>query len=59
MSKRGSPALRYSLWLTDVSTRRFNLELETFCEPKRNRGKHHSVASGATARLSAQMIYSV
>jgi len=59
MSKRGSPVLRYSLWMAAVSARRFNPQLKEFYELKRSQGKHANVATGAVARRLAHLVYSI
>jgi len=59
ISKRGSPVLRYSLWMAAVSARRFNPELKEFYGLKRSQGKHSNVATGAVARRLAHLVYSI
>jgi transposase len=59
ISKRGSPALRNSLWLAAVSARRFIPELKAFYEAKRSQGKHSGTATGAVARRLVHLIYSI
>lgn len=59
MSKRGSPHLRRSIWLTAVSARRFNAQLRAYYESKRAEGKHSGVATGAVARRLVHIIHAV
>ncbi|BAF58891.1 hypothetical protein PTH_0710 [Pelotomaculum thermopropionicum SI] len=59
MSKRGSPMLRNSLWLSAVLARRFNQELKEYYELKCSQGKHSSVATGAVARRLVHLIYAL
>jgi len=59
ISKRGSPVLRNSFWLTAISARRHMPEMKDFYETKLARGKHKSVATVAVARKLVHLVYTL
>lgn len=59
MSKRGSPALRLSIWLAAVSARQHIPELKEYYETKLAQGKHPKVVTGAIARKLIHLIHAL
>ncbi len=50
MSKRGSPYLRYALWLAAGNARLHDPELQAYYEKRRGEGKAHGTVMGALCR---------
>lgn len=57
MSKRGSPYLRYYLWLAANSSRQSDTEMRAYYEKKRAEGKPHNVVMGALCRKLLARIF--
>ena len=57
MSKRGSPYLRHALWQAASMAARYDPELKSYYEAKRQEGKHHGTAIGAVSRKLLARIY--
>lgn len=59
MSKRGSPYLRWYLWLAADMARRYDPALGAYYAKKRSEGKCHKVAVSAVVRKLVSVIYAV
>ena len=59
MSKRGSPFLRWYLWLAADRARRYDPALCAYYEKKRSEGKCHKVAVSAVVRKLCNIIFAV
>ena len=59
MSKRGSPFLRWYLWLAADRARMFDPALRAYYEKKRAEGKCHKVAVSAVVRKLCNIIFAV
>jgi transposase len=59
MSKRGSPYLRYALWLAAGNARLHDPELQAYYEKRRAEGKAHGTVMGALCRKVLARVYSV
>jgi len=59
LSKRGSPYLRWALWLAADRARMFDPVLREYYEKKRSEGKCHKVAICAVARKLCNIIFAV
>lgn len=59
MSKRGSPYLRWYLWLAADMARRYDPALGAYYARKRSEGKCHKVAVSAVVRKLVSIIYAV
>ena len=59
MSKRGSPYLRWYLWLAADMARRHDPALGAYYAKKRSEGKCHKVAVSAVVRKLVSIIYAV
>ena len=59
MSKRGSPYLRWYLWLAADMARRYDPALGAYYAKKRSEGKCHKVAVSAVVRKLVPIIYAV
>jgi transposase len=59
MSKRGSPYLRHALWQAASMAIRYDDELHTYYDRKRQEGKHHGTALGAVCRKLLTRIFIV
>ncbi len=59
MSKRGSPYLRWYLWLAADMARRYDPALGAYYAKKRSEGKCHKVAVSAVVRKLVSIIYAV
>jgi transposase len=59
MSKRGSPYLRRALWNAAEGASRSNPVLADFYTRKRNEGKDHMTAVGATARKLCYIVFAI
>ena len=59
MSKRGSPYLRWYLWLAADRARRFDPVLKAYYEKKRAENKCHKVAISAVVRKLCNIIFAV
>ena len=59
MSKRGSPYLRHAIFLAATTCSFHNSPLNAYYKKKRDQGKHHLTATGATARKLTTVIYAV
>ena len=59
LSKRGSPYLRWYLWVAAERTRRFDPALGAYYEKKRQQGKCHKVAVSAVVRKLCAIIFAV
>ena len=59
LSKRGSPYLRWYLWLAADRARRFDPVLRAYYEKKRSEGKCHKVAISAVVRKLCAIIFAV
>ena len=59
MSKRGSPYLRWYLWLAADLARRYDPALGAYYAKKRSEGKCHKVAVSAVVRKLVSIIYAV
>ena len=59
LSKRGSPYLRWYLWLAADRARRFDPVLREYYEKKRAEGKCHKVAVSAVVRKLCSIIFAV
>lgn len=59
MSKRGSPHLRWYLWLAADMARRYDPALGAYYAKKRSEGKCHKVAVSAVVRKLVSVIYAV
>jgi transposase len=59
MSKRGSPYLRHALWQAASMAIRYDDELRTYYDRKRQEGKHHGTALGAVCRKLLTRIFIV
>ena len=59
LSKRGSPYLRWYLWLAADRARRFDPVLRAYYEKKRSEGKCHKVAISAVVRKLCSIIFAV
>lgn len=57
ISKRGSPPLRRAVWQAAFAALRHNPELRVYYQKKRQQGKHHKVALGATARKLLHVVW--
>ena len=59
MSKRGSPFLRWYLWLAADRARMYDPALRAYYEKKRSEGKCHKVAVSAVVRKLCNIIFAV
>lgn len=59
MSKRGSPYLRWCLWLAAERARRYDPALAAYYAKKRSEGKCHKVAVSAVVRKLVSIVYAV
>lgn len=59
LSKRGSPYLRWYLWIAADRARRFDPVLRAYYEKKRSEGKCHKVAVSAIVRKLCSIIFAV
>lgn len=59
LSKRGSPYLRWYLWLAADRARRFDPALRAYYEKKRSEGKCHKVAVSAVVRKLCSIVFAV
>ncbi|MBQ3339862.1 MAG: IS110 family transposase, partial [Atopobiaceae bacterium] len=59
MSKRGSPYLRWYLWLAADRARMYDPALGAYYAKKRSEGKCHKVAVSAVVRKLVSIIYAV
>lgn len=59
LSKRGSPYLRYAIWMAATGAARHDPDLRAFYEAKRAEGKHHNVVIGAVSRKLVARIFIV
>jgi transposase len=59
LSKRGSPYLRWYLWLAADRARRFDPVLRAYYEKKRSEGKCHKVAISAVVRKLCAIAFAV
>ncbi len=59
MSKRGSPYLRRALFLAASTCVLHDSPLNKYYNKKRNEGKHHLVAVGATANKLTRIVFAV
>ena len=59
LSKRGSPHLRWCLWLAADRARRYDPVLHAYYEKKRSEGKCHKVAISAVVRKLCSIIFAV
>jgi len=57
MSKRGSPYLRYSLWMAATVARMHDPELKAYYQKRRNEGKAHGTVTGALCRKLLARIF--
>jgi transposase len=59
LSKRGSPYLRYAIWMAATVAAQHDPDLMAFYETKRKEGKHHNVVIGAVSRKLVARIFIV
>ena len=59
MSKRGSPYLRYALWLAAGNARLNDPELQAYYDKRRAEGKAHGTVMGALCRKVLARVYTV
>jgi transposase len=59
LSKRGSPYLRHALWQAASMAIRYDDELRTYYDRKRQEGNHHGTALGAVCRKLLTRIFIV
>ena len=59
MSKRGSPYLRWALWIAADRARMYDPALRAYYARKRSEGKCHKVAMSAVVRKLVSIIYAV
>ena len=59
LSKRGSPYLRWYLWLAADRARRFDPVLRDYYLKKRSEGKCHRVAISAVVRKLCSIVFAV
>ena len=59
LSKRGSPYLRWYLWVAADRARRFDPALRDYYQKKRAEGKCHKVAVSAVVRKLCAIVYAV
>ena len=59
MSKRGSPYLRWALWIAADRARMYDPALRAYYARKRSEGKCHKVAMSAVVRKLVSVIYAV
>lgn len=57
MSKRGSPCLRYAIFLAATTCSFHNSPLNAYYKKKRDQGNHHLTATGAVPRKLTTVIY--
>ena len=59
MSKRGSPYLRWALWIAADRARLYDPAMRAYYARKRSEGKCHKVAMSAVVRKLVSVIYAV
>lgn len=59
ISKRGSPYLRRTFWLTAVSGIRFNPAFRAVYDKKRAQGKAHAVAVSVVMRKLCNIVFAI